>query len=373
MYIIHTFQNNFLLFFHFSDAGSCKHVVCLLFAVEAFIRKQMDNGKATCTDEPCMWNRPRKESHPVQAQNLDFRHDKSAPKKVGVESFTPLKSVTVNTIQDIRSQLLGICEAENPTPLLVTMIDRTPHTPPSMSQLVSEYKNHGSDDLIKFLSERTSAEDRRYFRELSQEDLAWLAAREGRITASLAGDIKSLRDQSEGRTLVQKILGTAPSFSSAAIDYGKTHEGVARQLYEEKMSRQHKAFVCETTGLHISSDVPFLGASPDGMASCKCHGKRVVEIKCTAKHRNLRVVDIPAVDPSYHFQYQDGHLRLKKSSKWYYQVQFQMGVVGVDNCDFVIFTKCGIEVLNISFEDTVYAEVKAKAIRIFSEKVVPLM
>lgn len=358
-----------------ADAGCCKHVVCLLFSVESFIGARADKGKTSCTDEPCLWNKLRKESHPVPVQNLDYRHVKSAPKKVGVESFSPVRSVNDTMIHDIRTQLLTVCQGEHPTPLLLSMVSNSSavSTPPSVAQLISDFRHSDEGDILTFLREKTSEEDRVYFQELSQEDPDWLAARQGRITASLAGDVKSLRDQSDGKSLIQSILGTAPSFSSVATDYGKRHEDVARQMYENHMRRQHTKFNCETTGLHISPEEPFLGASPDGIASCKCHGNRVVEIKCPSKHRNVRVVDIPTLDPSYHFQCQNGQLKLKRSSKWFYQVQFQMGILGLHNCDFVIFTKCGIAIINIDFEDSVYAELKAKATRIFCERIFPLL
>ncbi|XP_077863929.1 uncharacterized protein LOC144348482 [Saccoglossus kowalevskii] len=223
------------------------------------------------------------------------------------------------------------------------------------------------------MREQTTEEDLLYFKELTQEDSNWFAARDGRITASLAGDVKSLRDTSEGKSLTQRIMGTSPSFSSAATEYGKKHENVARHMYEEQMRHSHIAFNCETTGLHVSSNEPFLGASPDGIASCKCHGQRLVEIKCTFKHRNVQAADIPTVDPSYHFQSQDEILKLKRSSKWFFQIQFQMGILAINNCDLVIFTKCGIEILNITFEDTVFAELKEKATHIFCDRIVPLL
>ena len=37
----------------------------------------------------------------------------------------------------------------------------------------------------------------------------------------------------------------------------------------------------------ISSDYPFLGASPDGLVSCDCCGEGLVEIKCPFRYRNM--------------------------------------------------------------------------------------
>ena len=41
-----------------------------------------------------------------------------------------------------------------------------------------------------------------------------------------------------------------------------------------------------STGLHINVKYPHLGASPDGIIVCDCHGKGLLEIKCPHKYRN---------------------------------------------------------------------------------------
>ena len=33
-------------------------------------------------------------------------------------------------------------------------------------------------------------------------------------------------------------------------------------------------------GLKINGHTPFLGASPDGLESCNCHGTEILEMKC---------------------------------------------------------------------------------------------
>ena len=33
-------------------------------------------------------------------------------------------------------------------------------------------------------------------------------------------------------------------------------------------------------GLKINAHTPFLGASPDGLESCNCHGTEILEMKC---------------------------------------------------------------------------------------------
>ena len=39
------------------------------------------------------------------------------------------------------------------------------------------------------------------------------------------------------------------------------------------------------SGLVINCQWPYMGASPDGIIKCKCHGKGVLEIKCPFCHK----------------------------------------------------------------------------------------
>ncbi|XP_063859290.1 uncharacterized protein LOC135100387 isoform X2 [Scylla paramamosain] len=54
------------------DDGSCKHVVALMFAIEDFVSRRGDHASApTCTDLPCMWNKPRRNTKQIKAVDLD--------------------------------------------------------------------------------------------------------------------------------------------------------------------------------------------------------------------------------------------------------------------------------------------------------------
>ena len=44
-------------------------------------------------------------------------------------------------------------------------------------------------------------------------------------------------------------------------------------------SKNHENFTIYQSGLVIDADFPCLEASPDGIATCSCHGTGVVEIK----------------------------------------------------------------------------------------------
>ena len=70
---------------------------------------------------------------------------------------------------------------------------------------------------------------------------------------------------------------------------------------------------------------PHLGASPDGIVTCDCCGKGVLEIKCPYSCRGKAFSE--AADQGKDFclrKHADGHLQLIESHAYYYQVQAQL-------------------------------------------------
>ena len=49
-------------------------------------------------------------------------------------------------------------------------------------------------------------------------------------------------------------------------------------MYE--MKKKHSDFKISEVGLVLHLLYPFLGATPDGLVSCSCHGDGTLEIKC---------------------------------------------------------------------------------------------
>ena len=59
------------------------------------------------------------------------------------------------------------------------------------------------------------------------------------------------------------------------------------------MRDDHIDFTVVPTGLHVNPSFPHLGASPDGIVSCCCCGKGLLEIKCPYSKREI---DLQHVD-----------------------------------------------------------------------------
>ncbi|KAK3107381.1 hypothetical protein FSP39_013321 [Pinctada imbricata] len=195
---------------------------------------------------------------------------------------------------------------------------------------------------------------------------AWFLHRRGRITASLIPSVISFRYTDNNENYLSKqILGTSARISSASLQFGKTHEPIARQLYMNEYVRSHKGVNITQGGLFIDHENPFLGASPDGLVSCKCCGKGLLEIKCSFSHQNKTPIQI-CEDSHYHvYADENNEMRLKTSSSWYIQIQAQLGVCKRNWCDFLLFTKRGHAVDRILYDDELFLEITQKSRKFF--------
>lgn len=90
-------------------------------------------------------------------------------------------------------------------------------------------------------------------------------------------------------------------------------------------------------GFFIDPERPYLGASPDSIVTCKCCGKGVLEVKCPhcVKDGLPEGNDVPG----FCMTKNNDTWTLKRNHPYYYQIQLQMSVCGVNYGDFIVWTK----------------------------------
>jgi putative phage-type endonuclease len=130
----------------------------------------------------------------------------------------------------------------------------------------------------------------------------WHKQRVGMITGSRVGAILGLNPWSSRddvmRQMVREYHGASCEFTgNVATEYGKINE--VNAIFELEM--EHGIEV-EDTGFHIHPDLPWLGASPDGLVS----PRGVVEIKAPYGLRNDKnpTFKTAAEQPHYYAQTQ---------------------------------------------------------------------
>ena len=102
--------------------------------------------------------------------------------------------------------------------------------------------------------------------------------------------------------------------------WGITNEEKAKLEYKLQARNCHRDLDIDNTGLHINPKFPHLGASPDGLLSCSCCGKGVLEIKCPFSVRNSTPCNATYLEPA------ESGDKLKRSHNYLYQVQGQLAL-----------------------------------------------
>jgi len=146
----------------------------------------------------------------------------------------------------------------------------------------------------------------------------WLAARAGKVTASMISAVLMKPETAGFRDyqaqLVAEILTGKPQgsdFTNAAMQFGTETEPLARSAYEA-----HTGFSVDEVGMVIHPTIERSGASPDGLVG----NSGLAEIKCPKVATHLAYLVAGVVPTTY-----------KNQMSW------QMACTGRDWCDFISF------------------------------------
>ncbi|XP_030271599.1 uncharacterized protein LOC115580976 [Sparus aurata] len=141
----------------------------------------------------------------------------------------------------------------------------------------------------------------------------WHLLRKPRITSSHFREVCFVRGVSSAESLAERILkGTRQT--------GEMRRGADMEFEAIREYCRMKNLNYTPCGLVIHPDAPWLGASPDGLVEVKCPNvKNYVDCK--------------------YLQMKYGSLSLRESHAYYWQVQGQLLITGLEWCDFVVFAQ----------------------------------
>ena len=119
----------------------------------------------------------------------------------------------------------------------------------------------------------------------------WYEQRAGHITASVLRKVLHTDFSKPSVSLLKSICypHATKSFSDAC-EYGQQHEADALRIFTDNMKITYPLFELQKSGLVLDTENPFIGASPDGIISCSCCGKGVVEVKCPFSCRDNKII-----------------------------------------------------------------------------------
>ena len=200
---------------------------------------------------------------------------------------------------------------------------------------------------------------------------AWFSFRAGRITASKIKAAVSTPSEKPALSLIKAICyPQMMKFSTAATRWGIDNEEAARQEFIKLQSKKHDSLIVKKCGLFLSSESPYLGATPDGLVECSCNGcvPRCLEIKCPFKLRNDTLKDPPK---DSFLQVTKEGLQLKRGHQYYHQVQAQMALTNTKVCDFFVWTTASSHLEQISFDREFWDQQKRRCKALFDDAILP--
>ena len=134
--------------------------------------------------------------------------------------------------------------------------------------------------------------------------------------------------------LISKIFHPNDITNLEPIKWGKLIEGVALKGFLITEATKHRNFKVNKCGLFLDHKKPYIGASLDAIASCKCHGFCIVEIKFPFNIRDKLITENVS-ECSFLELNEMGNIQLKKSHKYYTQVISKIALTKVQLCYFV--------------------------------------
>ncbi|KAL5483853.1 hypothetical protein EMCRGX_G020270 [Ephydatia muelleri] len=207
---------------------------------------------------------------------------------------------------------------------------------------------------------------------LQTQSVLWFSHQKGRITASKFSAVCHTSISSPSQSFVEGILKEQNSARRGipALGWGLEKEPCAREEYRQKMKKTHVNFKVEQAGLFVHPLYPHLGASPDGLISCTCCGKGVIEIKCPYSIQDSDPA--AAVDTAnFYLEHSEGGIKLSTTHAYYYQIQGQLAICDRPYCDFVCWTTCGMHLERITRDPMVWDEIQPKLDLFYMKVILP--
>lgn len=105
------------------------------------------------------------------------------------------------------------------------------------------------------------------------------------------------------------------------------------------------------SGFVIHPDAPYLGASPDAKVYDPTEDPPfgLAEVKCP---------NVDHITEASHIKFVNGHAKLRRNHKYFWQVQGQLAITGLPWCDFITSNKSEITFERIWRDDSLIMEMK---------------
>ncbi|XP_071166179.1 uncharacterized protein [Mytilus edulis] len=356
-----------------SCLGRCNHVAALLLMLNKHCKESGYDATA-CTSKPCEWNQGKKSNkNPSKITEAAYSYYKSRPKKLS--TFDPRPQNQRNISKETKNSFI-----------MEMQYNSLRTSKPSMwgTLLSSQYEDYSLEEervdqlesLFWIMFDNLRDEGKQYptaaymipNTEQQSESDTWKSNRWFRITASTSkqasnlGNILNTETQycdSTKRKLFNFIsynIWALHTFSTPDTVYGIESEEQARADYLKYMAGKIQDFRVIKTGFWINKLWPEIGCSPDGLVFDPEENMKygLLELKCPKLFRKVAPSDLFMAlkdkkilnSELYSACFsrptsENASLELKTHHAYYYQIQLQLAVTGLEWCDFVLWSSLG--------------------------------
>lgn len=345
----------------------CSHVAALLIKLETAIHFKLNEPTAS-TSELCKWKSCKKSVKPAWLSEIVFKKPKQGmlplPQTHYLENVVEhiSKNDPTSGEDGFSAEELRLLYESNPTAAVFTsidcqdFIDTVPvndhgngsdtdsdtennetcvpepilslFDPSSINMSDNEIKEHSKKRYLLFAKaySRDSYNNLTDITTYQAKSSAWQIHRGGRITASFGHQVFRTNSDSPSATVMNTIMQYKETVGNKYTNYGIKMEPAARAFFRDNQASKHTNLRVIETGFHVKQEIPYLGASPDGIIYCDCHETRLLEIKCPYKYKEG--LSNWQNDPDFPL---NSSGVVKESHPYYTQMQLQMFV-----CDAVM-------------------------------------
>ena len=350
-----------------SGLGNCNHVGGVLFALEDFNRKgyQSCPQPVSCTSKLSAWNVPSSFTSispvpidQIVIEKIKFGRDSGKSQEPKNICHDPRKAKDVHLNEESFEKLKNSLAESTPNSCFFAfhpMPETNPNSPDSpfndsfFTLSISHSEEpvpfsdsydisctnfkvmmdfYAQDNMI--LSQTVIQNIESATRGQSSND-CWKQHRLYRITASnfYFAAVNKVEPSSKLKSMFYS------SFSSTSTRHGQLNESHVRSLYLETLTNKG---ICDAhidePGLIISGTHSFLGASLDGIV-WDGEDSWGLEIKCPSSKFGMSLET--ALGEKNFFLTKKGKVQLKKTHKFFYQIQGQMFCTGLKRVDLVVW------------------------------------
>lgn len=237
------------------------------------------------------------------------------------------------------------------------------------------YQNKGHGELVDIGKAMSLNITNGEVREISHSTLPHLKSkcsvglRRGRVTASQFKNCCEASVDTPPISIIQQLINPTNLDDVPSVKYQVKNKKIALHQYKIIAKSEHDEFRYNMCGLIINPRIPYFAGSNDGLISCECHGNGCLEIKCLKVMESNSSFEVLTNDPYNILKKHGSKYALERSHEFFYQIQFQINLIGLKFCDLVLWSPMELLLMRVEPDLSFWEKAMNKALT-FHEKVV---